>query len=179
MPLTKWAPHRLSAESDANKTRSKSARLLPSPLPVMLIKQNAYELIQAYIAPKVWSAMNAAWNSYSNVIFCIYWPPCTVEEGDKAGFFVQGPYLVLLIVTKTCLHPPQAFEKLNNGQAFRTNNSLFFPPFFLTSRLQVLEGMPIKHFNQIRGIRRSECVGSSSHTWHPKLIPYWNLVIST
>ena len=65
-----------------------------------------------------------------------------MEEGDIATFFAQDVGLALVV--KTCPHRPQAFENVNNGQAFRWENHFFFFFFFDAAGFQVPQGMPTK-----------------------------------
>ena len=65
------------------------------------------------------------------------------EESDMATFFALD--LGLALVAKTCPYRPQAFKKVNNGQAFPYEENICFFIFSWTSRLQVLQGMSQKN----------------------------------
>ena len=65
------------------------------------------------------------------------------EESDMSTFFALD--LGLALVAKTCPYRPQAFKKVNNGQAFPYEENICFFIFSWTSRLQVLQGMSQKN----------------------------------
>ena len=67
-----------------------------------------------------------------------------MKEGYIATFYVQD--LGLAPATKTCPHETHSFTKVNNGQEFPQEESLFY---FLCSRLQVPQRKPTKRFVQM------------------------------
>ena len=80
----------------------------------------------SFSAQSAVSAVNAACNTHSNVTYLLScWPPWTVGDGGMSSFFVQGLGLALLKVAKSCPHRPQAFKKVNNGQAFPQEKQFF------------------------------------------------------
>ena len=73
------------------------------------------------------------------------------------------------LVSKTCPHRPQAFEKVNHGQAFPQENISFFDFFFLNEPIACTLKHACTRFRA--NVRRSDCVGPIlCHIYRPKLI---------
>ena len=92
-----------------------------------------------------------------------------MEEGDIASFFVQDLLIGLTLVAKTCPHQPQAFKKVNNGQAFPQEENTLFS--FLSKRVgSRYPKAPLLVFSAT--IPRVDCVGSiPSKKNAPKIDP--------
>ena len=114
-----------------------------------------YRLVRAK-HPQIVSVTNAACNSYSNVtLVSIPLTAINGGEGDITIFFVQG--LGLALAAKMCPHRPQAFKKVENGQAF-PSEFFFFHFFFLN---EPVTGTPRHAYTFFRNnLRRIDCVRS-------------------
>ena len=124
---------------------------------------------------------NVACTMYSNVTYfvlrSIWYHADRHEQWKKVispvFFFFYD--LGLALATKTCPRLPQAFKKVNNSQAFSSEESLFFLSFsFLgATKCRVPQGTLTERFRA--NIRRSDFVGPIlSHIYRPKIILYWN-----
>ena len=69
-----------------------------------------------------------------------------MEEVDLTSFFVKEPGLTLAL--KMCPNHSQAFEEVNNSQAFTVGKTKI-TLFFRTSRFQVLQGTHVQSFAQV------------------------------
>ena len=97
----------------------------------------------------------------SRLVSCC--PSWTVEEGDIASFFVMD--LGLALAPKMCLDQSQAFNEVNNRQAFTVRKN--YPLFFLD---EPLPGAPRHVFTTYHAnVQITDCRTNTKSNLTPKI----------